>query len=423
MESSQQIIERLKLVELQLQNETMEKELMKRTIESLKIHINSLQHIQQVMNNEIEELKEENQICHSELRTICNILKNTFGEDEEDILDISEDNNKKRVVSICLGYEEEINDKCFDLIINEINNNYSISYLKAFKNILCHHPHLINGEFKPEIWHIIGDKLQGNIIEKNYCIEMLIYISTLLYDIPLTILELLSSMFQNQTTSLNIKNSILIIMSYLTDNNLVPFTKIIHHILSFCLNPFYLNEQNYGTATIVLSHILPLLPNQIITLIAPDIIRLNLWQIDFGEEWRNKNHIDPHHLILLLFKSNETIQTLKSTFIQNVSCLEYILNHLELRSDESLQILYEIVDLIPSKCSKFIEKLLELYPFTGDINACLTACDIFLMYLPTLLSSSSFILLKQQILKTIQPYIVLNEKLAVAFHQISSLTI
>ncbi|EDR28556.1 hypothetical protein EDI_318720 [Entamoeba dispar SAW760] len=422
MESSQEITERIKLIELQLQNEIMENELMKRTIESLQFHINSLEHIQHVMSTEIEELKEENQIYHSELSTICNILKNSFGEDDEDVLDISEDANKKKIVSICLGYEKEVSDDCFDLIINEINNNYTISYLKAFKNILCHHPYLINGEFKKEIWHIIEDKLQGNIIEKECCIEMLIYISTLLYDIPLTVIELLSSMFQEQTTSINIKNSILIIMSYLSDNNLAPLTKIVHHIISFCLNPFYLNEQNYGTATIVLSHILPLLPNQIITLIAPDVIRLNLWQIDFGEEWRNKNHIDPHHLILLLFKSSETVETLKSTFIQNVPCLEYILNHLELRSDESLQILYEIIDLIPSKCSKFVEKLLELYPFTGDINACLTACDIFLIYLPTL-SSSSFILLKQQILKTIQPFIVLNEKLTTIFHQLSTLTI
>ncbi|ELP93935.1 hypothetical protein EIN_179420, partial [Entamoeba invadens IP1] len=220
-----------------------------------------------------------------------------------------------------------------------------------------------------------------------------------------------------QKTKLNI----LQIFAGLSDKSLKTPSKIYTQIITFCANSILLPEEHVTTATVVLTRALSFLDDETLISVSESLLALKFWKLDFGKEWCDKNMTDPHEVLSVLL-SNKAVSTyLEHKEKSGSTTLKYIAVNLIPHSLESLSATLSLISLIPEDCTLIVNDLINLFPFDGDVDSCVSTSQVFVLYI-TKISATLRKDILPTIIQTLDPFQLLNPAIQDAFNTLKEFT-
>ncbi|KAL7716239.1 hypothetical protein QTN25_006235 [Entamoeba marina] len=291
---------------------------------------NNLQILQLKHDNmllEIELLKQKNEylkIVKIDLNTIrslqsqISILFTYFKTNFECIEEELEyDTNESLLIANIIANDNEVYSlDILILLIERINSTKNKEpYVLAINKILQNSPSYITTSHL-NLWDIINDGLFASKTQLNTSLQTIATITTMLYD----------------------------------------------SILEFITIPSSHSDELYGPTTIIIFNILNTCSENLMKQICVDVI---------------KNNLDPHRLIVTLFRFDSIRKLLNSITIDGLNAITYISRCLQLRSIESIEVLYELVTINIHCCISLLKELIKLYPFANEVKACVLAREVF----------------------------------------------
>lgn len=368
---------RLQLLELQIQNVQLENELLKQKNETLRLKVRKLEEESQVVNDRTVQMQCMLQQVNGTVKSVCNILQQSLG-DVEDLLEKEEDEDVRRIAVTTLRPNDPFILDCIDLIIKWAKlSDDKEPYMGCIYQAVCSNPSLLSEKYGPELWELVGGGINSdNMIEQQRAVEMALHAAVSFLEVPPSLLDRLSACFTSQTTCVDVKRMILVVFSYLNEDAFERLSPLFGTLVDFCSDQSMLSQADYGSATIVLVHLMHHVSESALVQNATKVVSLPLWTTDFGEEWRTKNRMDPHSLVSVLLENESVVDVLKER-VNGVSAIDNIISRLVLCSTESLHILYGLVCVDAPKCSHLVDEMVGLFPFGSDVDACLTSFDVF----------------------------------------------
>ncbi|KAL7713829.1 Uncharacterized protein QTN25_008561 [Entamoeba marina] len=366
----------LQILQLKHDNMLLEIELLKQKNEYLKNREDRLESLLTATTSKLLTAEDTIRSLQSQISILFTYFKTNFECIEEEL---EYDTNESLLIANIIANDNEVYSlDILILLIERINSTKNKEpYVLAINKILQNSPSYITTSHL-NLWDIINDGLFASKTQLNTSLQTIATITTMLYDVPLTTIKHLCSLFQSTTTTFSNKSTILLIFSQLEKPEQFQLISLItKSILEFITIPSSHSDELYGPTTIIIFNILNTCSENLMKQICVDVVCSPLWKIDFGTEWRSKNNLDPHRLIVTLFRFDSIRKLLNSITIDGLNAITYISRYLQLRSIESIEVLYELVTINIHCCISLLKELIKLYPFANEVKACVLARDVF----------------------------------------------